>query len=168
MRRSLLLMLFGTAALAAWSYRKAPAPVVVAATAPAGVAAVPTAAPAPRPWPDVDVGSALGDPFAVAPPPVPIAPPAPVAPPPPPAEPLPPSAPALAHRFFGRVVGPDGQLITLLTRTGEPVAISDGQALDDGYVVEAVRADAVRLVYPPLGVVIELPLPPPPSEPRSP
>jgi hypothetical protein len=165
MRRSLLLMLFGTAALAAWSYRKAPAPVVVAAMAPIGAAPVAAVAPAPSNWPEVEVVPALGDPFAVAPPPVPIAPLAPVAPPPP-AEPPPPSAPPLAHRFFGRVVGPDGQLITLLTRTGEPVAISDGQALDDGYVVEAVRADAVRLVYPPLGVVIELPLPPPPSEPR--
>jgi hypothetical protein len=88
------------------------------------------------------------------------------APPPPAAEQPPPSAPALAHRFFGRIVGPDGQLLTLLTRTGVPVAISAGQALDDGYVVEAVRADAVRLAYPPLGIVVELPLPPPPSEPR--
>ena len=76
------------------------------------------------------------------------------------------AAPNLAHRFFGRVVGPDGQLLTLLTRTGEPVAISDGMALDDGYIVEAVRADAVRLIYPPMGVVVELPVPPPPSEAR--
>jgi hypothetical protein len=98
-------------------------------------------------------------------PPLSVAPPAPTAPPPP-AEQPPPSGPALTHRFFGRVVGPDGQLLTLLTRTGDPIAISEGMALDDGYVVESVRADAVRLVYPPLGVIVELPLPPPPSEPR--
>jgi hypothetical protein len=165
MRPSLLLALLGTTVLAAWSYRAQPVTAVVAAAAVEAAPLVPSAAPAPAAWPEVEVTPALGDPFAAAAPPT-AAPVVAVAPAPPPAEPPPPSAPALAHRFFGRVVGPDGQLLTLLTRTGEPVAISEGQALDDGYVVEAVRADAVRLVYPPMGVFIELPLPPPPSEPR--
>jgi hypothetical protein len=165
MRRSLWLLLVATAVLAAWSLRKPATAPVVAAVVPSALPAAAEASPTvSRPWPEIEVAAALGDPFAVtlsatastsvAPAPAPtVAPPAP-------------TAPALAHRFFGRVVGPDGQLLTLLTRTGAPVAISDGMALDDGYVVEAVRADAVRLVYPPLGIVVELPLPPPPSEPR--
>jgi hypothetical protein len=160
------MVLVGTAALVAWSYRTAPAPVVVDAATLAPAPDMPTnrRLGTPGAWPDVEVVSALGDPFAAVPP-LSVAPPAPTAPPPP-AEQPPPSGPALTHRFFGRVVGPDGQLLTLLTRTGDPIAISEGMALDDGYVVESVRADAVRLVYPPLGVIVELPLPPPPSEPR--
>jgi hypothetical protein len=167
MRRSLWFVLAGTAALAAWSYRTTPATALLAAAPVLPVSTAPgiRQAGAFGAWPELEVVPALGDPFASTPP----APPAalryqlaaPSA-----AEPPPPSAPALAHRFFGRVVGPDGQLLTLLTRTGEPVAISDGMTLDDGYVVEAVRADAVRLVYPALGSVVELPLPPPPSEAR--
>jgi hypothetical protein len=166
MRRSLWLMLVPTVALAGWSLRTpAPAPVVAAANAPVDHTTAPSSPTVARAWPDVEVAPALGDPFAVE---VPAPPTATLAASvtAPAALPPPLTAPALAHRFFGRVVGPDGQLLTLLTRTGAPVAINEGMALDDGYIVEAVRADAVRLVYPPLGVIVELPLPPPPSEPR--
>jgi hypothetical protein len=164
MRRSLWVTLVATVVLAGWSLRKpAPEPVAAAFVAPAERATAPFSPTVSRAWPELEVAPALGDPFAVNV----LAPAAPVAvAPAPTAEPPAPTAPAIAHRFFGRVVGPDGQLLTLLTRTGAPVAISDGMALDDGYVVEAVRADAVRLIYPPLGVVVELPLPPPPSDPR--
>jgi hypothetical protein len=172
MRRSLLLVLAATVALAAWSYRWTPAPTLVAAAVLPAAANTPSAdvtsqrSARPDRWPEVEVAPAVGDPFSVAPPkeaPRNLPPPGPPpAPEPPPA----PTAPALEHRFFGRVVGPDGRQITLLTRTGVPVAVSDGVALDDGYVVESVRPEAVRLVYPPLGTVVDLPVPPMPSEPR--
>jgi hypothetical protein len=167
MRRSLWLMLFATASLAAWSLRKPALTPVVAAADIASVDHVPAArsSAAISAWPEVEVEPALANPFVVNLS-APTAAVTVVAAPAPAAEPPPAIAPAVAHRFFGRVVGPDGQLLTLLTRTGVPVAVSDGMALDDGYVVEAVRSDAVRLVYPPLGVLVELPLPPPPSEPR--
>ena len=171
MRRSLLFVLIGTVALAAMSLRWTSAPTIVAAASPATQQMAPIVATSsgqlakPRDWPEVEIAPAAFDPFLVAPapqeapnkPPPPSAPPAPE---PPPA----PTAPALEYRYFGRVVGPDGQQITLLTRTGAPVPVSEGVPLDDGYIVESVRPDAVRLVYPPLGTVVELPLPPSPSE----
>jgi hypothetical protein len=178
MRRSLALTLAATVALAAWSLRWPPAPRVVAAvTLPALADAqqlastpstVPSVAATLSPtWPVVELAPAAGDPFTVAAPTPAVSTLTPPPGPPPLPEAAPaPTAPPLAHRFFGRIVGPDGQLITLLTRTGEPVAVSEGVSLDDGYVVESVGAEAVRLVYPPLGTVVELPLPALPSEVR--
>ena len=61
---------------------------------------------------------------------------------------------------------PDGQLTTLLARGDTVVAVSEGMTLDDGYVVQAVLADAVRLAYPTLGLVVDIPVPPAPSLPR--
>ncbi len=173
MRRSLVFVLVATVALAAWSYRwSAMPPVVAAASLPATAGTAPPAASVsqrarPVRWPEVEVAAAAGDPFSVAPAPQQTPPNLPPpSPPPVPAAALPPAAPALEHRFFGRVVSPDGQQITLLTRTGVPVAVSEGVPLNDGYVVESVRPEAVRLVYPPLGTVVDLPIPASPSEPR--
>jgi hypothetical protein len=58
---------------------------------------------------------------------------------------------------------PAGPRLVMLARGDEVAFIQAGARLDDGYVVEAIGADAVRLVYPPLGMKVELPVAPPPD-----
>ena len=116
-------------------------------------------------WP-AELASVRGDPFAqpvavptLPPPAVPAVPAALVAS-------APPAAPAVEYRYFGRMTSPDGQLTTLLARGDSVVAVSAGMPLHDGYVVQGVSAEAVRLTYPPLGTVVDIPIPPPPSSAR--
>jgi hypothetical protein len=89
--------------------------------------------------------------------------PAPVAPPPPPPTPM---APPMSWRYLGAMVTPAGQRLVMLAKGDTNVTIQAGTQLDEGYVVEAIGADAVRLVYPPLGTVVDLPIPPAPPSPR--
>lgn len=129
-----------------------------------GPAALPTApaaasAPLPAQLPRLELdATAAGDPFVgQAPPPPPQVQARPVEPPPPP----PPTAPTISYRFLGRFVGPDGKALVYLSRPdGRDVAISVGSRLDEGYVVEAVAADAVKLHYPPLDQRTSIPIPP--------
>lgn len=101
---------------------------------------------------------------------VPVEPPAPKpvasppAPPPPP--PPPPTAPAMTWRYLGSMLTPSGGRLVMLARGDTSVTIQAGMRLEEGYVVEAIGSDAVRLVYPPLGTVVEIPIPPPPPSPR--
>lgn len=101
---------------------------------------------------------------------VPIEPPAPkpVAPPPaPPPPPLPPpTAPAMPWRYLGSMLTPAGERLVMLARADTSVTIRVGMRLEEGYVVDAIGSDAVRLVYPPLGTVVEIPIPPAPPNSR--
>jgi hypothetical protein len=69
-----------------------------------------------------------------------------------------PTAPALAWRYFGAMTTPEGQPLTLLARGDATLSVQPGTALDQGYVVQSISREAVRLVYPPLGTEVELPI----------
>lgn len=69
-------------------------------------------------------------------------------------------APPLTYRFFGRMSTPDGQTLVLLARGEQVFQIAVGTVLDDGYRVDAIQDDRVQLSFQPLGVVVELPIPP--------
>jgi hypothetical protein len=75
-----------------------------------------------------------------------VAPPQPAAPPP----------PALNYRYLGEMTSPAGERLVYLARGEEAVVVAAGTRLDDGYVVEAITEDAVRLAYPALGVKAEV------------
>src|SRR5438105_6549198 len=96
--------------------------------------------------------------------PKPAAPTAPVAPAPLP--PPSPTAPPVAWRYLGAMVTPAGERLVMLARGDTTTMVQPGLRLDDGYVVEAISSDAVRLVYPPLGSMAEIPIPPAPPTPR--
>jgi hypothetical protein len=127
-----------------------------------------TNGPLPASLPAWSIDVARRDPFAVY---LPTPSPAPTEPPPveKPQRSLPraaeprPAAPAVTYRFLGRMLTPDGQIITLLGRDEQSIEIKSGQMLDDGYKVEAITDQAVRLVYPPLGTVVEVAIPQPNS-----
>ena len=99
------------------------------------------------------------DPFVGVQPPPPPAPKvvaAPVveapAPPPPP--------PTLNYRYLGQMTDPSGQQYVYLAKPDKDVPVTVGTRLDEGYVVEAITADAVRVVYPPLDSRAVIPIPP--------
>lgn len=98
------------------------------------------------------------DPFVGLVPPPPPSPP-PVAPPVVVA--APPAPPAQDYRFLGRMTDPDGIEQTLLGRGDAAIPVKAGTALDNGYVVESITADAIVLAYPPLGTKITLSIPKP-------
>lgn len=95
-------------------------------------------------------------PVLVAPPPVIAVAALPPSPPPPP---IPPAAPTIAYRYLGSMTTPDGERIVLLARGETPVPVVAGTRLDEGYVVEAVSDEAVRLVYPALGSIVLVQIP---------
>jgi len=113
-----------------------------------------------EPW---VLDNAKADIFSAAPtaPAVPASvgpPPAPAMAPPPPAPA--PASPPLAWRYLGRMVTPGGATVVLLSRAdGAAVSIQQGSKLDDGYEVLAILPDAVRLVFPPTGVEVDVPIP---------
>ena len=114
------------------------------------------ARPLPRELPVAQIDAARFDPFVGVVPPPPPPPPVVAAPPPPP-----PQAPAPSYRFMGRMSGPDGAEVVYLMRGDSPVAVQPGTRLDDGYVVEAITKDAVRLLYPSMDARASIPIPPP-------
>jgi hypothetical protein len=166
------------AAAALW-WPRATVPLVAAVeTAADRAVAVPTlgvgspakAALLPHALPVWSIEPAERDPF-VPPPPKPVPTPpapkqAPVAAPPMtlPAPVVPaPVAPSFSLRYLGRMVNPDGRELVLLARGDAPVLVAVGSALDEGYVVKAISKDAVQLVYPALGTLVTVPIPPPPG-----
>lgn len=105
------------------------------------------------PWPE----ASDFDPFAGV-----VAPPAPVArqaPPPPVVAEPPPPRPRPELRYAGRVVAPDGQQIVYLAWRDQMLSAGIGQAVAEGYVVEAIDAEAVRLHHPQDGVRIAVAIP---------
>ena len=110
------------------------------------------------------IEAAAGDPFevavrrapavaVVAPAPVPVAPVASAVPAP----------PAVTYRYYGRLTKPGGEVVTLLSQGDAPVVVEPGLKLSDGYVVQAILPDAVRLSHASGGVVVDVPIPPPPT-----
>jgi hypothetical protein len=61
--------------------------------------------------------------------------------------PLPPPPP-LNYRFLGQMQTPDGQRLVYLSKGQDVTPVEVGTRLDEGYVVEAVSADAVSLRHP--------------------
>ena len=120
--------------------------------------------PLPAELPAWSVAPAARDVFMAAAPPEPAKPP-PVAEPLRPVEPEAPVAPPLSYRYFGRMQNPAGQVQTLVQREGAPmpITVQEGTRLDEGYVVQKVDEQAIRLTYPPLGTVVDIPIPPPPG-----
>lgn len=123
-------------------------------------------APLPRSLDAWQLEAAVRDPFVPYTPPAPAEPPVPPEPqrhkpaaPEPVAEPTP-TAPPMDYRFLGRMLTPEGRTITLLTRGESTIEVQPGQQLEDGYRVEAVSAQAIRLVYPSLGTVVDVNIPP--------
>ena len=83
----------------------------------------------------------------------------------PPAPPIPPLAPPLSYRLLGAMTGPDGYRVTFLLKGESAVPIAVGTVLDEGYRVDSVEGDAIRLRHVDHGTEVTIPVPPPP-EPR--
>lgn len=84
---------------------------------------------------------------------------------PPPIAPAVPTAPPLTLRYLGRMVTPDGRPMVLLARGDTAVTVQAGMMLDEGYRVLRISPEAVRLVYPPTGGEVDIPIPPAPHTP---
>lgn len=128
----------------------------------------PPASPAalPQKLPGQSLEPAQFDPFAGVQPPAPPPPkPAPVAAPMPPSLPQP-VAPALSYRYLGQMLDPRGEQRIYLSKSDEAVVISIGTRLDEGYVVEAIGPEGIRLHYPPLDAHAIIPVPPAPEPDR--
>lgn len=69
-----------------------------------------------------------------------------------------PSAPALEYRFLGQFLDPAGRRTVYLARPGKEIAVQQGAVLDEGYVVEAITDDAVRLHFEALQVRVSIPI----------
>ena len=107
-----------------------------------GLAAQPLAA-LPARLPEHPLEAADRDPFSI---PQPPAPPPPTPPPPPPPPP-PPQAPPLNYRYLGQLIDPQGQRKVYLARADKDLLVEAGTRLDEGYRVEAITDDEVRLIY---------------------
>lgn len=101
---------------------------------------VPPAAPPPKP--------------AVAPAPVPVQQPPPM----PPVAPAP-TAPTQSLRYLGYMQTPGGAMLVLLADGDMPVPVQQGTRLPNGYLVQAMGQNAVRLIYPPTGTLVDVPIP---------
>jgi hypothetical protein len=77
---------------------------------------------------------------------------------PPPPEPAP-APPPVGLTFVGRLVGPEGDLSIMANNGNETLTLRPGQALPNGYRVDAVNDQAVLLSYPPLNTTARLDLP---------
>lgn len=178
MRRGLIWALGATAVLSIGSLWTAKTPGIVSAIAPRvrehqdaleqiGQSSAKPAerwTPLPASLARLEIEPSKRDIFApVMPPPPPPVKPAPpvqvvVAPPAPP-----PQAPAPDVRFLGKMVSPDGNPLVYLTQGNNPVAVTAGQKLDNGYLVESITSDAVTLLYPLLDQRVRLEVPPAPA-----
>ncbi|WP_315647869.1 hypothetical protein [Roseateles aquae] len=78
-----------------------------------------------------------------------------------------PQTPMLNYRFLGRFVAPNGEPMVYLSRHGDnkEFAITAGTQLDEGFVVEAIKAETVVLRYPPAGTRLNLAIPSAESQP---
>lgn len=130
-----------------------PVPEVLAASAKASDAIL---LPAPR-----LLSIAVSDPFEIAPPPPPPAakskPAAPAAEPPAP-------PPPMNWRYLGQMTSPDNQRQIFLTKGDQAVPIEAGQRLGDGFTVDAVTLESVRLRHMDYGVQYLISLPEPSSQ----
>lgn len=83
-------------------------------------------------------------------------------PPPPQSAPPPPqpaAPPVSALRYLGVLFNPNGERLLLLADGEAVVTAQPGAALPNGYVVQSVALDAVRVAHPPTGAAIDIALP---------
>ena len=171
---SLLLLSLVLAAVAQW-WPQGSAGLVRAVSRPDGAAASEAASrdgasghqdqPLPTALVPVGVEPATRNIFAsVVPKPAPTPPPpAMVRPPEPALAPLPPPrpiAPAQSLRYLGYMLTPAGETLVLLADGETPVPVQPGTRLPNGYVVQTLGQNAVRLLYPLTDTVVDLPIPP--------
>lgn len=69
-----------------------------------------------------------------------------------------PTVPPMPYRVAGEVVY-DGIARLVLAKGGEVLTVRPGETLEDGYRVESIAADGVTLVYLPLGLREQVPMP---------
>lgn len=74
-----------------------------------------------------------------------------------------PRPPQMGYRFIGVFSGPDGVRHVYIANGDNTVAAVPGQVLSEGYVVEELAAEQVKLVYPPLQYKVAIPIPASPS-----
>lgn len=78
---------------------------------------------------------------------------------PPPSPPPPPPPPPQNFRLMGRLLSPEGRWMIFLQDGAQIVQATEGLALPNGYVVEAVTPQAVRLRHPLADQPVSLPVP---------
>lgn len=61
-----------------------------------------------------------------------------------------PSAPPLNYRYLGQFIDPQGESKVYITAGGRDILVEVGMELSEGYRVEAITGDEIRLIYPPL------------------
>ena len=69
----------------------------------------------------------------------------------------------MTWRYLGAMVTPAGERLVMLARGETSLGIQAGTRLEEGYVVESIGAEAIRLAYPPSGTVVDIPIPPAPA-----
>lgn len=132
-----------------------------ASSAAPGLAALAAVATLPERLAAVTLDAARFDPFVGAvPPPAPVAPPTPtkaiVAAPEPEVQA---HAPALNYRYLGQMTDPSGVQWVYLANNELALPVAVGTRLPEGYVVEALGPEGVRLHYPPLDAHAVIPVP---------
>ena len=66
----------------------------------------------------------------------------------------------MTMRSLGYLRSPSGENLVLLADGEAFVSVSVGIRLANGYVVQAIGQDAVRLLYPATGTLADVPIPP--------
>ena len=67
-------------------------------------------------------------------------------------------------RFMGSMIDPAGKRLVYLARGDTALPVGVGDRLDEGYVVESLKPDAIVLVYPSLNTRTTIPTPPEPQQ----
>ncbi len=120
-----------------------------------------SAIPLPSRLPENPLEAADRNPFSTPQQPAPPAPPAlALEPAPPPA----PQAPALTYRYLGEMLDAQGQRRVYLAKQDKELLVETGTRLDEGYRVESITADEIRLIHEALQqqAVIRIPAKPAP------
>jgi hypothetical protein len=75
------------------------------------------------------------------------------------APPSPPLAPQLNLRFIGRITEPNGKRVVFANMNDNPLTLTEGYVLPNGFRVDAIKEDAVELTYTPLNTLARFELP---------
>lgn len=70
-----------------------------------------------------------------------------------------PPPPMLNYRYIGQMTGPDGVAYVYLARSDSAVRIQAGTVLEDGYIVERIDSDAVKLQHHASSGKVKIPIP---------
>lgn len=126
------------------------------------------AQPLPAELPEWRIEAAEGDPF-FHPPPQPVAATAPAAKATPAASPSPappvavsatPAPPPIPPRYLGRLLTPAGEALVFLAGGDAVFVARPGAAVGEGFVVQAVGAESLKLAHVASGTQVDIPLPP--------